>query len=84
MMDDSFRRYQVEYDKTGEGVTVFSGSDNSRKDRLECSRPDADHLVMQGMLASDSLTVRMNRIDPSKFFLLSRGFQWIQEATVHR
>ncbi len=84
MMDDSFRPYQVEYDKAGESVTVISGTENSKKYRLECSRPDADHLVMQGMLASDSMTVRMKRMDPSKFFLLGRGFEWIQEAPVSR
>jgi hypothetical protein len=36
---------------------------------LSWSRPDADHLVIEGKLASDVLLIRMRRIDESKFRL---------------
>jgi hypothetical protein len=84
MMDESFRPYNVEYDKMGNSVTVFLGGDKTKKYVLECSRPDQDHILMEGKLANDSLAIRLKRIDPSKFLLLNRGFRWIQEGTLIR
>jgi hypothetical protein len=76
--------YNVEYEKTGESITVSLGRDKTKKFVLECSRPDQDHLLMQGRLADDSLTIRLKRIDPSRFLLLNRGFNWMQGFGLYR
>jgi hypothetical protein len=67
MMDESVRAYNVEYDKWGRNITVFPGESRTKKSVLECSRPDEDHLSMEGKLGDDSLTLRLERIDASKF-----------------
>jgi len=52
MMDDSFRPYAVEYDKTGDSVAVALGREKTRKYVLRCSRPDQDHVFMEGELGT--------------------------------
>jgi hypothetical protein len=79
MMDDSIRNYNVEYDETGNTVAFYLGRDK-KKYVLNCSRPDADHLEMEGVLGDDSVVIRLKRIDASKFPLISRGFHWMSET----
>jgi hypothetical protein len=75
MMDESFRQHPAQYDDLGKAVTLFLGRDRT-KHVLECSRPDQDHLVMEGKLGDDALTIRMKRIDLSRFRLLNSPFRW--------
>ena len=35
--------------RTRTGVALFIGNDREKKYILECSRPDQDHLVMEGV-----------------------------------
>ena len=83
MMDASFRHYAAEYDKQGNSVTLFLGNDRKKRYTLECSRPDQDHLVMEGTLGDDELTIRMKRIDLSTFSLLSSPFRWTGRTDIH-
>jgi hypothetical protein len=83
MMDASFRHYTAEYDTQGNSVTLFLGNDRKKKYELECSRPDHDHLVMEGKLGDDALTIRMKRIDLSTFSLLSSPFRWTGRTDIH-
>jgi uncharacterized membrane protein YphA (DoxX/SURF4 family) len=84
MMDESFRPYKVEYDKMGKSIVVSLGQGKAKKFVLECSRPDQDHVLVQGKLADATLTMRLKRIDVSKFLLLNRGFHWIQGFGLYR
>lgn len=45
---------------------------------LGYSGPDAGSLTLRGWWGTDSLDVRMSRIDESEFLLLNRGFHWVQ------
>lgn len=71
----AFRRHTAQYDNLGTTATLFLGSDR-KKYVLQCSRPDQDHLVMEGQLGDDALTIRMKRIDLSRFRLLNSPFRW--------
>ena len=83
MMDASFRHYTAGYDTQGNSVTLVLGNDKKKGYRLECSRPDQDHLVMEGKFGDDALTVRMKRIDLSTFSLLSMPFRWTGRTDIH-
>lgn len=84
MMDASFRRYPAEYDSQGNSVTLSVGSgDKKKRYTLQCSRPDQDHLVMEGKFGDDALTVRMKRIDLSTFDLLNMPFRWTGRTDIH-
>jgi len=83
MMDASFRHYRAEYDAQGRSVTIFLGNDKSKGYTLQCSRPDQDHLMMEGALGDAALTIRMKRIDLSRFDLLNMPFRWTGRTDIH-
>jgi hypothetical protein len=56
----------------------------SRKNYFSYSQPDSKQLVMQRLLETDSLVVRLRRIDESSFLLVNRGFHWINEIPFNR
>jgi hypothetical protein len=84
MMDESFRPYDVEYDKNGESITVSLDPHKTKKFVLECSRPEQEHMLKKGKRAEEDLTIRLKRIDASKFLLLNRGFHWMQGFGLYR
>jgi hypothetical protein len=69
-------------------VLAVKRADDSRRavpmSAFGWSRPDPDHLVLQGTFAGDALTVRLRRIDESKYLLVSRGFHWINDDPINR
>jgi len=48
----------------------------NEKDVWTWSKPDSDHVVLQ----TGSDTIRLHKVDITKFPLLSRGFHWINET----
>jgi hypothetical protein len=78
------RTYAVDYDAARQTLAVPSGDRRASLGVLACSRPDAEHLVLTGKLANDSLIVTLHSLDPKRFFLVSRGFHWIDEAPEDR
>jgi hypothetical protein len=78
------RTYAVDYDAARQTLAVPSGDRRTSPGVLACSRPDAEHLVLTGKLANDSLIVTLHSLDPKRFFLVSRGFHWIDEAPEDR
>ena len=51
--------------------------------RFTWSRPDPDHVVLEGANGA-AISIRLRKIDTSKFLLLSRGFHWINEVPMNR
>ena len=84
MMDDSPQFYGAEYDTEKNIVTLTMSEDPSKRYPLTYLRPDADHVLLQGTLAGDNLSVRLRKIDTSKFLLVNRGFHWISEMPFNR
>jgi hypothetical protein len=78
------RTYAVDYDAARQTLAVPSGDRRTSLGVLACSRLDAEHLVLTGKLANDSLIVTLHSLDPKRFFLVSRGFHWIDEAPEDR
>lgn len=48
------------------------------------AHPDPDHLELEGKVGADDLRVRLERFDPTKMLLRSRGFHWINEVPFNR
>jgi hypothetical protein len=74
--DDTTKSYGAAYEK--DAVTL------NKRDRLGWTRPDPDHVVLEGSLEGQPTTIRLRRIDTSKLLLLSRGFHWINEMPLNR
>jgi len=83
MMDDSVRRYNSEYNPAKNSVTVSTDQDKG-KSAFTYSRPDAEHVLLEGTLVNDALVIKLKRMDPSKFLLVNRGFHWINERPFNR
>ncbi len=83
-MDDSPKGYRSQYDAAKSTVTLSQGANPSSKSIFAYSRPDADHVVLAGVLGSDTLSIRLRKVDVSKFLLINRGFHWINELPFNR
>jgi uncharacterized membrane protein YphA (DoxX/SURF4 family) len=51
---------------------------------LRFTRPDADHLTLEGKVDGAELNVELERLDTSKMLLVARGFHWINEEPFNR
>jgi len=79
MMDASTKYYEAEYDAAKNTVALCEGADKSHTNLLAYAWPDAEHVVLQGDLGTNSLSIRLRKIDTSNFLLVNRGFHWISE-----
>ncbi|QDE71461.1 hypothetical protein BHS09_33240 [Myxococcus xanthus] len=83
--DDTVKSFGVEEDAPKKTLTLIDGQDDTaKKFVLTYTRSDANQLVLQGTLHEAAIEVRLTRVDESKFLLLNRGFNWIQEAPFNR
>ena len=80
-MDDSVRGYPTEY---GKGTNTVTLSPKGAKSVFTYTRPDSEHVLLEGTLGNDALSINMRQIDTSKFLLVSRGFHWISELPFNR
>jgi hypothetical protein len=80
LMDNSLHGWIAKYDDSKGTVTL-----SRRKNRsiLNYSRPDAQHVLIEGKLDNDVLSVRLRQFDISKYLLVSRGFHWINEVPLN-
>ncbi len=77
LTDDTVKNYGVKYDEAKSTVTLTAGKEAPLT--LTYSRPDPEHLQFTG-----PITLRLRKLDPAKFLLLSRGFHWINERPLNR
>ena len=63
---------------------LSTGGKEGQKLVFTYSRPDANHLVLQGLVMKQPVTIKLQKIDESKFLLPSRGFHWINEYPLNR
>lgn len=82
MMDESTRGFEAAYDTAQSRLTLTTPDKSNSV--FQYSRPDADHVVLEGRLKQDSLVVRLRKVDPQQFLLMNRGFHWINERPFNR
>ncbi len=87
-MDGTAKRYRMEENAEKKALalsaTSFPGEKDDEKAELTWSQPDPEHLVVEGTFRNDTIQVRLKKIDESKFLLVNRGFNWIQEYPFNR
>ena len=82
MMDDSTRGFEAAYDAAQNRLTLTTPDKD--KSVFQYSKPDPDHVLLEGRLKQDVLAMRLRRVDPQKFLLMNRGFHWINERPFNR
>lgn len=93
-MDNSITRYGAAFDAGNSVVTLndrdplaWAGSNADPEvlvGTLAWTRPDAEHLLLEGNLADGAVSIRLREIDTSRLLLFSRGFHWINETPFNR
>ncbi len=83
-MDDAPHIFFSEYDAKKNSLTFSGDPDKSKKSVFTYSRPDPEHVVLQGTFINDPLVIKLKRMDPSKFLLVNRGFHWINERPFNK
>lgn len=84
MMDGSAKGFRTDFDTAKGIVTLSTFQDAAKKYAMDYSRPDAEHVVLQGKLQGETVVIKLKRIDESKFLLISRGYHWINEYPLNR
>ena len=83
-MDDTFAGYGAAIDTAAKTIALTRGGDASWKAQFAFERPDAETLVLDGQMDGHRVRMRTRLFDRSKFLLVSRGFNWIQEFPFNR
>jgi hypothetical protein len=81
---DSLARYRIRIDSVKQTVTFTVAAETASQFTLSFVKPDSAHLALRGRIGSDSVDLRLRRRDERSFFLVSRGFHWVNEAPVFR
>jgi hypothetical protein len=83
-MSDSLERFRVKIDSAKREITLTGRFDPKLVRTMSYEKPDTQHLVLSGIIGADSLVVHLRRVDESRFLLMRRGFNWIQEQPFNR
>ncbi len=84
LMSDSVERYTMKVDSTKRELALSGRFDPKLTRTLSYARPDSNHLILTGKIGSDSLVMRLRRLDENRFLLMNRGYHWIQEQPFNR
>jgi hypothetical protein len=83
-MNQTFDRFFGPVDTVKRTITLRKGSDSTWKPVLSYERPSPTKLAFEGDIDGKHVRLAMTQHDLNKFFLISRGFHWIQEFPVNR
>ena len=81
-MDDTPQMYPAKIQADQKLIKLTSGT--TELGALNYEQPTPDQLIIQGTLGSREVRMITTRLDHTKFFLLTRGFNWVQEYPVNR
>jgi hypothetical protein len=83
-MDQKFDRFTATIDSVTRTLTLRRATDSTFKPVLTYERPSPTKLTFEGDMDGKRVRMAMTQRDLSSFFLLSRGFNWVQEFPVNR
>jgi hypothetical protein len=82
-MDDTVRTYAAKTDMTAKSIAITTGP-NQPAATFTFQRPDPSRLILDGSLDGHAIHMETRFVDPTRFPLLTRGFNWIQENPFNR
>ncbi len=81
-MDDKPLTYQGKVDLDTKTITLTRPSNLTSVFTVQ--QPNPDQLILDGDLDGKKLHMETTYVDPSRFLLVNRGFNWIQELPLNR
>jgi hypothetical protein len=82
--DDSFEYYRASIDAGAKTFALTSNAVGNSKGNFTFQRAAQDQLTLDGNIDSQRLHIQLQLVDANKFFLVNRGFHWIQEYPINR
>jgi len=84
-MDDSFQGYGAKVEPDGKTLALTNAADKNWTAKFTIDRPgNGDRMVLDGQMDGHTIRFDLRRVDHTKFLLLSRGFNWVQERPFNR
>lgn len=83
-MDDQKSWYNSEIDTVNQLINFTIGRDSLAKTYPLNYEKLEDGMVINGVLESDTLNLKLKTYDLSNFYLTNRGFHWVNEVPWHR
>jgi hypothetical protein len=83
-MDDSFLRYGATINVKDKTLALTKASDKNWKANFTFQQVVPDQLILDGDMDTHKIHMQLSLVDRNKFFLVNRGFQWIQEYPFNR
>jgi uncharacterized membrane protein YphA (DoxX/SURF4 family) len=82
--DDSFDYYRASIDAGAKSLGLTSNAVRGSKGSFTFQRPAPNQLTLDGNMDSQKLHIQLQLLNANKFFLVNRGFHWIQEYPINR
>lgn len=83
-MDEESQSYRADIDANAKTIALKKFGDEKGKANFSFRRPDADHLILDGIMDDHKVHVELELLDRSKFLLVNRGFHWVQDYPFNR
>jgi len=83
-MDDTKLFLRVTTDEKTKAMTFTVPKAMATPDSFACTKPDDEHLALEGKIAEDALVVKLKKLPLPEFQLVTRGFHWIQQFPYNR
>jgi len=83
-MDDTKLFLRATVDEKSKAITFTVPKAMATPDSLACTKPDGEHLALEGKIGDDALLVKLKKLPLPQFLLTTRGFHWIQEFPFNR
>jgi hypothetical protein len=84
LMSDSRSRFGLELDANKKTLALTKRDDPNWKTTLNYERIDPEKLTIDGTFDGKKIRARLQRVEPSQFLLINRGFHWINEFPFNR
>jgi hypothetical protein len=82
-MDDTFLGYGAKVDLHAKTIAM-TAAPNAPASTFTFQQPDPEHMTLDGSLDGHKIHMETRLFDRSRFLLVSRGFNWIQERPFNR
>jgi hypothetical protein len=83
-MNQKFERFGGTIDTVKRTLSLRKGTDSTSKPVLSYERTSPTKLTLAGDIDGKRVRMAMTQRDLNSFFLISRGFNWVQEFPVNR
>jgi len=84
LMNDSMKFYAFKPDTIKHKIIAYTYADTSHKFSLNYTVQKPDVMLLSGKWKKDSVHIKLRKLDPNKFKLVSRGFHWVNEYPLNR